>query len=88
MPVALLHADRVRLEMGIECFASGTLTVASRTVMPGCNGAMLEWWFKYFEPTNTFAGGIQLITSAISVGTSFGKKVRTTSARRSGRRSR
>jgi len=49
IPVALLHADPIRLEMGIKRFASGTLTVACRTIMPGCNGAMLEWWFKYFE---------------------------------------
>lgn len=49
IPVALLHADPIRLEMGIERFGSGTLTVACRTIMSGCNGAMLEWWFKYFE---------------------------------------
>lgn len=49
LPKELISAHPVRLEMGIERLASGTLVVASRTVMHGCNGQMFDWWFKYFE---------------------------------------
>jgi len=46
---AMLDPGPMRLEMGIERLASGALVVACRTAMRGCTGAMLNWWFTYFE---------------------------------------
>ena len=47
----LLNPAPLALEMGIKRLRDGRLVVASRTDMPGCNGAMFDWWFKYFSTT-------------------------------------
>ena len=49
IPQGLLRSNPMRLEMGVERLASGTLVVACRTVLAGCKGTMFDWWFKYFE---------------------------------------
>ena len=41
----LLDPAPMPLEMGYERLDDGVLHVAIRTDMPGCTGAMLEWWF-------------------------------------------
>lgn len=49
IPRELVNAAPLRLEMGIERLDGGALVIACRTVMDGCKGTMLDWWFKYFE---------------------------------------
>ena len=41
----LLDPAPMPLEMGYERLDDGVLHVAVRTDLPGCTGAMLEWWF-------------------------------------------
>ena len=41
----LLDPAPMKLETGFERLPDGTLHVACRTDMHGCNGEMLEWWF-------------------------------------------
>ena len=41
----LLDPSPMMVETGVERLESGGLRVAARTDMPGCTGAMFEWWF-------------------------------------------
>ena len=49
IPAALLNPAPMTLEMGIQRLPSKALVVACRTEMSSCSGAMLDWWFKYFD---------------------------------------
>ena len=51
---AVLDPAPLRLEMGYERSESGVLHIATRTDMPGCSGAMFDWWFKYFKTTKQY----------------------------------
>ncbi len=46
---ALLDPHPLHLETGVVRLPSGPLLVATRVEMPGCTGAMLDWWFKFFH---------------------------------------
>ena len=39
------------LESGYSRLPDGLLHVAAWTTMPGCKGAMVEWWFGFLETT-------------------------------------
>lgn len=51
----LLRADPLALEMGVQRERSGVLHVAARTDMPGCTGAMFEWWFRFAPDTEQYS---------------------------------
>lgn len=51
----LLDPAPLDLEMGVQRQASGQLHVAARTDMPGCTGAMFEWWFRFAPDTRQYA---------------------------------
>jgi hypothetical protein len=51
----LLDPDPMALEMGIEWVTDTELHVAARTDMPGCTGAMFEWWFRFAPDTRQYA---------------------------------
>jgi hypothetical protein len=50
----LLDPEPLELEMGVERLPSGQLHVAARTDMPGCSGAMFEWWFRFAPDTRQY----------------------------------
>lgn len=50
----LLDPRPMPLEMGYQRDARGVLTVAVRTDMPRCSGAMFEWWFRSRPATREY----------------------------------
>jgi len=50
----LLKPGYLPLETGYERLDDGTLLVAALTVMPGCKGYMVDWWFGFFETTEQY----------------------------------
>lgn len=50
-PDDLLSPEPLRIEMGIIDSPDSRLTVAVRTDMNGCEGKMIDWWFRFFETT-------------------------------------
>jgi hypothetical protein len=51
----LLDPAPVGIETGVQRLPSGQLHVAARTDMPGCTGAMFEWWFRFAPDTQQYA---------------------------------
>lgn len=51
----MLAPAPLSLEMGVVRLPSGVLHVAARTDMPGCTGAMFEWWFRFACDTEQYA---------------------------------
>lgn len=45
----LLEPGYLPLESGYQRLEDGSLLVANLTMMPGCKGYMVNWWFSYFE---------------------------------------
>lgn len=43
------------VEMGVVRCPSGPLHVAARTDMPGCQGRMFEWWFRFAPDDRQYA---------------------------------
>jgi hypothetical protein len=50
----LLNPEPMPLEMGIERVDDDVLHVAVRTLMPGCTGAMFQWWFGWGAKTREY----------------------------------
>ena len=50
----LLRPGHLALESGYTRLPDGQLHVAAWTTMPGCSGAMVEWWFGYLETTEQY----------------------------------
>lgn len=50
----LLKPGYLPLETGYQRLEDGTLLVAALTMMPGCKGHMIEWWFGYMETTEQY----------------------------------
>ena len=65
----LLEPGYLALENGVTQLSNGQLFVAVRTDMPGCTGAMFEWWmgwhyqehqrYKLWHPRSHVANGTQ-----------------------------
>ncbi len=51
---ALLEPGPGRLESGWLRLEDGQLHVAVWTLLPGCSGRMVEWWFGYLENTEQY----------------------------------
>jgi hypothetical protein len=45
----LLNPGYLPLESGYQRLEDGSLFVANLTMMPGCKGAMVDWWFGYLR---------------------------------------
>jgi hypothetical protein len=54
---ALLAADPLPLEMGVQRLESSQLLVAARTDMHRCSGEMFEWWFRFAPDTQRYLWG-------------------------------
>jgi hypothetical protein len=52
---SLLDPRPQAVETGVQRLASGQLHVAARTDMPGCTGAMFEWWFRFAPDSRQYA---------------------------------
>ena len=50
----LLRPGYLDMESGYTRLSDGQLHVAAWTTMPGCTGAMVEWWFGYLETTEQY----------------------------------
>jgi hypothetical protein len=50
----LLRPGYLGLESGWVRLPDGQLHVAVWTALPGCSGAMVEWWFGYLETTEQY----------------------------------
>jgi hypothetical protein len=50
----LLKPGYLDLESGYTRLPDGQLHVATWTTMPGCKGAMVEWWFGFLETTEQY----------------------------------
>jgi hypothetical protein len=50
----LLEAGHLALESGHVRLPDGQLHVACWTTLPGCTGAMVEWWFGFLETTEQY----------------------------------
>jgi DAPG hydrolase PhiG domain len=50
----LLDPSPMMIETGVERLESGGLRVAVRTDMPGCSGAMFDWWFGSAPDTERY----------------------------------
>ena len=50
----LLRPGYLPLETGYQRLEDGTLLVAGLTMMPGCKGYMVDWWFGYLETTEHY----------------------------------
>jgi len=51
---ALIEPGHRALETGYLRLPDGQLHVAALTSMPGCSGAMFEWWFGFLETTEQY----------------------------------
>ncbi len=50
----LLKPGYLPLETGYQRLEDGTLLVAALTMMPGCKGYMVDWWFGYVETSEHY----------------------------------
>lgn len=50
----LLENGYLQMESGYVRLDDGQLHVAARTSMPGCSGAMIDWWFGYVRTTEQY----------------------------------
>lgn len=51
---ALLEPGHLSFESGVRRLDDGQLHVASRTTMPGCSGAMIDFWFGFLRTTEHY----------------------------------
>ena len=51
---ALLEPGHLDMESGWLRLPDGMLHVANWTTLPGCTGAMVEWWFGFLETTEQY----------------------------------
>ncbi|MDE3175769.1 MAG: hydrolase [Pseudomonadota bacterium] len=50
----LLDANPHPFEEGCKLLPDGVGVVAARTEMPGCKGAMIDWWFSHIHTTEQY----------------------------------
>ena len=50
----LLKPGYLDMEAGFTRLEDGQLHVAAWTTMPGCKGAMVDWWFGFLETTEQY----------------------------------